>query len=401
MGNNRINAEFELVAENLNKRGLNVDKLLQDCMALWIETPSWAYSDSGTRFKVFHQPGAASTVFDKLEDAAQVHKFTGIAPSVALHIPWDKIDDMRAVGEYAESLGIKIGAINPNIFQDDEYKFGSVTHSDLDVREKAVQHMFECIEIANELKSKLFTPWFADGTNYPGQGDFRTRKHWMEECMRKVYNAMPNDMTMAIEYKFFEPAFYHTDLPDWGMTYVLTQKLGERAKVLVDLGHHPQSTNIEHIVSFLIDEDKLGGFHFNNRKYADDDLTVGSLAPYELFLIFIELVKGERDPSVNMNVAYMIDQSHIIKPKIEAMIQSVLNLQVAYTKALLIDFDKLTEAQKTNDVIAAEEILHSAFETDVRPILVKARSDRGLDPNPLGAFRSSGYLQNIIKSRES
>lgn len=400
LNTNDYNAEYELLAEKLCRRNIDVDNLLNDCMNLWIETPSWAYADGGTRFKVFHQPGAASTVFDKLEDAAQVHRFTGIAPSVALHIPWDKIDDMRAVGEYAESLGLKVGAINPNVFQDDEYKFGSVTHTEPAIREKAVTHMLECIEIAKVIGSKLFTPWFADGTNYPGQGDFRRRKHWMEDCMRRVYEAMPEDMTMAIEYKFFEPAFYHTDLADWGMTYVLTKKLGDRAKVLVDLGHHPQGTNVEHIVAFLIDEGRLGGFHFNNRKYADDDLTVGSLAPYELFLIYNELVKGEQDSAVDMNVAYMIDQCHAIKPKIEAMIQSVMNLQVAYTKSLLVDFEHLTEVQKVNDVIAAENILHEAFETDVRPILIKARLERGLEPDPISAFRASGYLNNIIKSRD-
>jgi len=370
-------------------------------MSLCVETPSWGYADSGTRFKVFRQPGAARTIFEKLQDAAEVHRLTGIAPRVAIHIPWDKVDDYAGLGAYAKSLGVAIGAVNPNLFEDDDYKFGSVTNVSPAIRRKAVAHMEECIAIAKVVGSELFTPWFADGTNYPGQGDFRQRKHWLEECLREVYEAMPESMTMAIEYKFFEPAFYHTDLADWGMVYALVTKLGPRAKVLVDLGHHPLGTNIEHIVAVLLDEGRLGGFHFNSKKYADDDMTVGSHAPHELFLIFNELVKAELDRERPQTVAYMIDQSHAIKPKVEAMIQSVVHVQQVYCKALLVDREALAAAQLKNDVIAAEMILREAFETDVRPLLAHARLERGLPADPLQAYRDSGYLERVIRERSS
>lgn len=364
-----------------------------------IETPSWAYGNSGTRFKVFPQLGVPRNAFEKLEDASCVHKFTGVASSVALHIPWDKVDDFAKLNAYAKQLGIRIGAINPNLFQDEAYKLGSLTHEDARIRAKAVDHLRECIDIANTVKSDILSLWFADGTNYPGQGDFRRRKRWMQEGLHACYDAMPTHMRMLVEYKFFEPAFYHTDIADWGMSYAFCKHLGDRAQVLIDLGHHPLGTNIEHIVAFLIDEAKMGGFHFNNKKYADDDVSVGSINPYELFLIYNELVSAENDPAVHMNIAYMIDQSHNLKPKIEEMIQSVVNCQAAYARALLVNRAALCDAQQNGDIVAAEEVLQSAYQTDVRPLLAQVRLELGIDADPLAAYRASGYQEKISKVR--
>ncbi len=392
---------YRLLATELAERGVDVEKIKQALKAQRIETPSWAYSDSGTRFKVFRQPGAARTTYEKLADAAQVHRFTGVAPSVALHIPWDKVEDYTALRAYAQSLGLTLGAINPNLFQDDDYKLGSLCHPDAAVRRKAMAHIKECIGIAQVLGSNIISLWLADGTSSPGQDDFRARKHRLEETLAEVYAAMPAPMRLLIEYKFFEPAFYHTDLGDWGMAFLMAQKLGERAQVLVDLGHHPLGTNIEQIVALLIDEGRLGGFHFNNKKYADDDLTTGSINPYELFLIFNELVAGAMDPAVKMDVAYMIDESINIKPKIESMIQSVVNIQEAYARALLVERDKLAEAQAKGDVVTAEEILLRAYRTDVRPLLAMVREEMGLAPDPLAAYRASGYYAKICAEREA
>jgi L-rhamnose isomerase/sugar isomerase len=364
-----------------------------------IETPSWAYGNAGTRFKVFNQPGAPRTPFEKLEDAAIVNKLTGVAPSVAVHIPWDKVDDYSKLNAYARELGVRIGAINPNLFQEMEYKLGSLTHESPAVRKKALDHLLECIEIGKAVGSKIQSLWFADGTNYPGQGDFRRRKHYMEEGLKAAYDAMPSDMRMLLEYKFFEPGFYHTDIADWGMSAHFCRKLGDRAQVLIDLGHHPLGTNIEHIVAYLIDEGRLGGFHFNNKKYADDDVSVGSINPYELFLIYNELVAAEDDPSTPTDIAYMIDQSHNLKGRIEEMIQSVLNCQASFARALLVDRKALTVAQKEGDIVEAEEILQGAYQTDVRPLLAQVRIEMGLDPDPILAFRASGYLEKISKVR--
>ncbi|MBX7257399.1 MAG: L-rhamnose isomerase [Candidatus Hydrogenedentes bacterium] len=364
-----------------------------------IETPSWAYGDSGTRFKVFPQEGVPRNPFEKMEDAAIVNKLTGIAPSVAVHIPWDKVDDFAKLGAYAAELGVRIGAVNPNLFQDNVYKFGSLTNEDPAIRKKAVDHLLECIEIAKTVKSDILSLWFADGTNYPGQGDFRRRKHYMFEGLQAAYAKMPKGMRMLLEYKLFEPGFYHTDIADWGMSYAFCNKLGDQAQVLIDLGHHALGVNIEHIVAFLIDEGKMGGFHFNNKKYADDDLSVGSINPYELFLIYNELISAEDDPSVSTNVAYMIDQSHNLKCKIEEMIQSVVNCQTAYAKALLVDRAALRAAQQNGDLVAAEELLQDAYQTDVRPLLAQVRIEMGIDPDPLKAFRESGYLEKIRKAR--
>ena len=364
-----------------------------------IETPSWGYGDSGTRFQVFHQRGAARTVFEKLEDAAEVHRMTGITPSVALHIPWDKVEDYGRVVDYAHKLGLTIGAINPNLFQEPEYRLGSVCHPDPTVRQKALDHLLECVEIMNITGSKILSLWLADGTNYPGQDDFRGRKQRLEEAMEVVYSALADDQRLLIEYKFFEPAFYHTDLADWGMATLLAMKLGPKAQTLVDLGHHPLGTNIEHIVAYLIDEGKLGGFHFNSKKYADDDLTTGSTNPYELFLIYNELVAGEADPGRSLDVAYMIDQSHNVKPKVAAMIQSVEQIQMAYAKALLVDRVALGEAQRQGDIIGAETILRTAYDRDITPLLVKVREELGVPSSPLEAHLQDGYEARVAQQR--
>ncbi|HEY65210.1 MAG TPA: L-rhamnose isomerase [Caldilineae bacterium] len=395
---------YQLLAEQLTDRGIDVEAVKAALKAQRVETPSWGYGNSGTRFKVFPWPGAARNLREKLADAAHVHRLTGICPTVAIHIPWDKVDDWDEIIAYADSLGVKIGAVNPNVFQDDVYKLGSICNPDPKVRKQAVEHMLECIEIAKAVGSKILSLWFADGTNYAGQDSFRARKDRMEEALAEVYAAMPPDMRMLIEYKFFEPAFYHTDLPDWGTAYMMALKLGPQAQVLVDTGHHPQGTNVEHIVALLLDEGRLGGFHFNARKYADDDLIVGTINPFELFLIFNELIAAEQDPDPTVsecarNVAYMIDQSHNIESKIEAMILSVINVQTAYAKALLVDRKALAEAQMAGDVLGAHEILAQAYETDVRPLLAQVRIEMGLEPDPIAAHRASGYEEKIARER--
>lgn len=365
-----------------------------------IETPSWGYGDSGTRFKVFHWPGAASNLREKLADAAQVQKFTGICPAVAVHIPWDREDDWSAVKAYAGHLGLRIGAVNPNLFQDDAYRFGSLCHFDKAIREQAVAHVIECIQIAQAVDSQVISLWLADGTNYPGQDDLRRRRHHLLDSLQAIYAALPVGMRLLIEYKFFEPAFYSTDLPDWGTSLLMAQKLGPQAEVLVDTGHHAQGTNIAQIVAQLLDEGRLGGFHFNDRRYADDDLIVGSQNPFELFCIFNEIVSAVGEGNANAGrIAYMIDQSHNIEPKIEAMIQSVLNIQTAYAKAWLVDREALRTAQEQGDVLGAYRVLQAAYETDVRPLLSEARVRQGIDPDPIAAFRASGYADRVARER--
>ena len=384
--------EYELLAARLGDDGLNLATIEARLKAQKIETPSWAYADAGTRFGVFKMSGAPRDVGEKFEDAAQVHKYTGIAPSVAIHIPWDTVGDWGEMARTAASLGLSIGAVNPNVFQDNEYQYGSVTHSDPAVRAKAVAHMKDCVGIMNATGSRDLSLWFADGTNFPGQGDFRRRKAWLQDSLAEVYATLSPSQRMLIEYKPFEPGFYQTDLADWGSAYAAALRLGDRAQVLVDLGHHLPGANIEHIVAMLLDEGRLGGFHFNNRKYADDDLTVGSIQPYELFLIYTELVKGE-DDGLAGDVAYMIDQSHTLKNKVAEMIQSVVALQTSYAKALLVDYAAVRRAQDTNDVVAAEEAVKAAFATDVAPLLWKIRSETDLPApdDPVRGFRESGY----------
>lgn len=385
---------YNILKSSLEEKGIDVNKVEKRLKTLKIETPSWGYADSGTRFAIFKQKNAAKKVKEKIQDAAEVHKLTGICPSIALHIPWDITDDWDALLEYSLSLGIRPGAVNPNLFQDPDYKLGSLCHPDEKVRKKAINHVLECIDIAKTLKSKDISLWLADGTNYPGQDDMRERKHRLEESLKEIYKNLEKDMRLLIEYKFFEPAFYHTDIADWGMAYNLCTKLGDQAMVLVDLGHHPLGTNIEQIVAYLLDEEKLGGFHFNNKKYADDDLTVGSINPYEFFLIFNELVSA-KDNGIKANIAYMIDQCHNLKPKIEEMIQSVENIQKTYTKALIVDRESLKNYQQKNDIVMAEKILNEAFETDVMPLLFKVREEMGLPLDPLEFFRNSGYINKL------
>lgn len=391
--------KYDILADDLEKQGHNVDEIRNNLKKQHIETPSWGYGNSGTRFGVFHQEGAARNAAERLEDAATVHKYTGVSPTVALHIPWDQTDDWDGLQQYADELGIGIGAINPNVFQDQIYKLGSVCNPNSSIRRTAIDHMLECVDIMNITGSQDLSLWFADGTNFPGQGDFRQRKHWMEEALKEICDTLNDNQRMLIEYKFFEPGFYHTDLTDWGTAYVMAKKLGNKAQVLIDLGHHPLGINIEFIVAYLIDENKLGGFHFNCKKFADDDLTVGSINPQELFLIYNELVAAELDPEVETDIAYMIDQSHNLKPKVEASIQSVCNLQTAYAKALIVDRQSLAEAQAAGEIIDAEQILQRAAETDVRPLLERVRLEMDLDPNPLTAYRKSGYFDRISKAR--
>lgn len=386
--------------DNVGKRNIDVDAVVGKIQQFTVETPSWGYSDSGTRFKVFHWPGAARTLREKLADAAEVHKVTGICPSVAIHIPWDMESDWQAVKEYADMLGLRIGAVNPNLFQEESYRFGSLSHFDKAVRERAVEHVIECIHIAEALGSDIISLWLADGTNYPGQDDLRRRRRRLLDSLQIIYAALPDRMRFLIEYKFFEPSFYSTDLPDWGTSLLMAQKLGLQAEVLVDTGHHPQGTNIAQIVAQLLDEGRLGGFHFNDRKYADDDLIVGSLNPFELFCIFNEIIGAGAEGNANAGrIAYMIDQSHNIEPKIEAMIQSVLNIQTAYAKALLVDRRILREVQEAGDVLGAYRILQAAYETDVRPLLAEARVQQGRSPDPIAAFRSSGYGERVAQER--
>jgi len=399
-------AAYQVLVDELTNAGIDVEFVKAQLKAQHIETPSWGYANSGTRFKTFPHTGAARTTREKLDDAAMVHNMTGIAPSVALHIPWDKPEDndYGALREYAEQQGVRPGAINPNVFQDEMYKFGSLGNPSAATREMALDHILECCEIMTKTHSDSLSLWFADGTNYAGQDSLRSRKKRFEEGLKIVCDNLPANGRMLIEYKFFEPAFYSTDIPDWGVAYAYALKLGEQAQVLVDLGHHAQGVNIEQIVAFLLDEGKLGGFHFNNRKYADDDLIVGSVNPYELFLIYNELTGAalsadEPARATSNRVAYMIDQSHNVEGKMASMILSVLNCQEAYAKALIVPRAKWREAQENEDVIGAHEILNGAFKTDVRPLLMQVREEMGTPEDPLAAYRASGYEAKIANER--
>jgi L-rhamnose isomerase/sugar isomerase len=399
-------AAYALLADDLTDAGIDVEAVKAAIKAHKIETPSWGYANSGTRFKAFPWPGAAATTQEKLEDAGMVHKLTGIAPTVAIHIPWDRPegDDYLGMRQYAESQGIRIGAVNPNVFQDEAYRLGSLGNPDRGIQEQALDHILDCCAIMDKVDSDSLSLWFADGTNYAGQDDLRARKRRFEEGLRIVYSNLPAGGRMLIEYKFFEPAFYSTDIPDWGTAYAWSLKLGPQAQVLVDLGHHAQGVNIEQIVAFLLDEGKLGGFHFNNRKYADDDLIVGSVNPYELFLIYGELVAAEQsdDPTVRttaQQIAYMIDQSHNVEGKMAPMILSVLNCQEAYAKAHLIPRAKLAEAQAEGDVLGAHNLLNGAFRTDVRPLLAQVRAELDVPTDPIAAYWASGYEAKIRQAR--
>jgi L-rhamnose isomerase/sugar isomerase len=403
---NTLIKEFELFTERAAAQGLDLIKVKSDLKAQVIETPSWGYANSGTRFQAFPWPGAAVTTTDKLNDAAMVHKLTGIAPSVALHIPWDKPEDgdFSAMRQYAESLGLRLGAINPNIFQDYEYMLGSIAHPSSAVQQKALNHMIECCAIMEKTGSNLLSLWFADGTNYAGQDDLRGRKHRVEENLKKLMPHLPDGSRALLEYKFFEPGFYSTDIPDWGSSFMMTNKLGEQAQVLIDLGHHPLGANIEQIVAFLMDEGKMGGFHFNSHRYADDDLMVGSVNPFELFLIYHEIVSavesGDAPASGTAKaIAFMIDQSFNIEGKVGAMIHSVVNCQEAYAKALLVPRKVLKEAQMSGNVLGAHRVITESFKTDVRPLLAQVREEMGVPQDPIEAYWKSGYEEKIRAER--
>jgi L-rhamnose isomerase / sugar isomerase len=363
-----------------------------------IELPSWAFGNSGTRFKVFGQPGVPRNAFEKVSDAAQVHRHTGIAPSVALHIPWDKVDDYGQLAKHAQDEGIELGTINANVFQDDDYKLGSVCNPDPRVRRKALDHLLECVDIMDVTRSRDLKLWFADGTNYPGQDDLRDRQDRLAEALAATYERLDDDQRLVLEYKLFEPAFYHTDVPDWGTAYAHCLALGPKAVVVVDTGHHAPGANIEFIVAFLLREQKLGAFDFNSRFYADDDLMAGSADPFQLFRIMYEVVRGG-GYAPEAGVCFMLDQCHNIERKIPGQIRSVLNVQELTAKALLVDRDALAAAQQAGDVLGANGVLMDAFATDVRPMLADLRTEQGLDPDPMAAYARSGYDTQIVAER--
>ena len=363
-----------------------------------IELPSWAFGNSGTRFKVFGTPGTPRTVQEKLADAAQVHAFTGLAPTVALHIPWDKVDDYAALARYAADLGVALGTINSNTFQDDVYRFGSLTHSDPAVRQRAIDHHLDCIDIMDATGSRDLKIWLADGSNYPGQADLRGRQDRLADSLRVIYDRLGPAQRLVLEYKFFEPAFYHTDVPDWGTSYVHVAALGEKALVCLDTGHHAPGTNIEFIVAQLLRLGKLGSFDFNSRFYADDDLIVGAADPFQLFRILYEVVRGG-GYGPDSPVAFMLDQCHNVEDKIPGQIRSVLNVQEMTARAMLVDSAALAQAQAAGDVLAANAIFMDAFYTDVRADLAAWRESRGLPGDPMRAFAASGYLGRIAADR--
>ena len=363
-----------------------------------IETPSWAYANSGTRFKVFAQAGVPRTPKEKIADAARVHELTGVAPTVALHIPWDRVEDYAELAKFAADAGLGIGAINSNVFQDDDYKLGSVTNPDPRVRRKAIDHLLDCVDIMDATGSRDLKLWFSDGTNYPGQDSIRARQDRLAEALREVYDRLGDRQRMLLEYKLFEPAFYTTDVPDWGTSYAHCVELGPKATVCIDTGHHAPGTNIEFIVAFLLRAGRLGAFDFNSRFYADDDLMVGAADPFQLFRIMHEIVAADA-LRAEAGIAFMLDQCHNIEAKIPAIIRSVLNVQEATAKALLVDAPALADAQRAGDVLAANAVLMDAFATDVRPLLRELRTEQGLDPDPVAAYHRSGYQQRIQAER--
>ena len=377
---------------------MNTEALERQLTLLNVEVPSWAYGNSGTRFKVFAQQGVPRDPFEKVADAAMVHRMTGSAGSVAIHIPWDKVDDYGKLAAHAADEGIALGTINSNTFQDDDYRLGSICAPDPRVRRKAVDHLLECVDIMDQTGSRDLKLWFADGTNYPGQDDIRARQDRLAEGLREVYDRLGPDQRMVLEYKFFEPAFYTTDVPDWGVSYAHCMKLGPKAMVVVDTGHHAPGTNIEFIVAFLLREGKLGAFDFNSRFYADDDLIVGASDPFQLFRIMHEVVKAgalKRESGV----AFVLDQCHNIEPKIPGQIRSITNVQESVAKALLVDQPALAAAQAAGDVLGANAILMDAYDTDVRPMLAQWREERGMNPDPMAAYKASGYAEQIAAER--
>ncbi|WP_084105746.1 L-rhamnose isomerase [Demequina sp. NBRC 110056] len=363
-----------------------------------IELPSWAFGNSGTRFRVFGQPGVPRDPFEKIADAAQVHKVTGLSPTVALHIPWDKVDDYGQLAQHAADNGVALGTINSNTFQDEDYKLGSLAHRDDRIRRKAIDHHLECIDIMDATGSRDLKIWLADGTNYAGQDDMRGRQDRMGEALQEIYERIGEHQRLVLEYKIFEPAFYHMDVPDWGTSYAQVAALGERAVVCLDTGHHAPSTNIEFIVMQLLRLGKLGSFDFNSRNYADDDLIVGAADPFQLFRIIVEVIRGG-GYGKDGDTAFMLDQCHNIEDKIPGQIRSVLNVQEMTARALLLDRDALDAAQAEGDVLKAHGILMDAFYTDVRPALAEYREAKGLPADPMAAYAASGYKEQIVAER--
>ncbi|KAB1641686.1 L-rhamnose isomerase [Gulosibacter chungangensis] len=362
-----------------------------------IELPSWAFGNSGTRFKVFQTPGTPRDPFEKIADAAQVHKYTRLAPVVALHIPWDKVENFADLRKHAEDHGVELGTINSNTFQDEDYKFGALTHEDAAVRQKAIDHHLECIDVMHETGSRDLKIWLAEGSNYPGQADLRGRQDRLQESLQQIYDRLGDNQRLVLEYKFFEPAFYHTDVPDWGTSYAQVASLGEKAMVCLDTGHHAPGTNIEFIVMQLLRLGKLGSFDFNSRFYADDDLIVGAADPFQLFRILFEVIRG--GGLNNPEIAFMLDQCHNVEEKIPGQIRSVLNVQEMTARALLVDRDALAAAQRSGDVLGANAVFMDAFYTDVRPALAQWRESRGLAADPMAAFAASGYQNTIAADR--
>jgi L-rhamnose isomerase / sugar isomerase len=379
-----------------------VERVAAALDAFQIELPSWGFANTGTRFGKFLQPAAATTTAEKFADAGEVHRWTGVCPTIALHVLWDLPKgalDTAEVQQLASKHGLRAGSINPNTFQDQIYKYGSLGNPDGEVRRAALKHILESVEIAQRLGSRDLSLWFADGSNYPGTQNIRHRRRWFDEGLKTVHERLAPSQRMLVEYKPFEPAFYHTDIADWGMALVLAQSAGSRAKVLVDTGHHYQGQNIEQIVAWLLDLDVLGGFHFNDRRYADDDLTMGSIDPYQIFRIFHEILHFEWEKGRRADIAYMIDQSHNLKGKIEAMIQTVTTAMELYAKAALVDHARLDHLQTRCDLVDAESCLKDAFSTDVRPALREWAKARGLAEDPMSAFRESGYQERITRER--
>lgn len=378
------------------------DKVFAALETFRIELPSWGFANTGTRFGKFIQPAAATTPEEKFSDAGQVHLLTGVCPTVALHVLWDCPEGVQSTDEikrFANRYGVAPGSINPNLFQDQKYKYGSFGNPDESVRQRAMQHTKDSIEIAHRLNSRDISFWFADGSNYPGTSNIRLRKQWFVEGLKTAHQHLSPDQRMLVEYKPFEPAFYHTDIADWGMALLLSRAAGPQAKVLVDTGHHYAAQNIEQIVAWLLSEEMLGGFHFNDRRYADDDLTMGSIDPYQVFRIFHEIHFFEWETGRRADIAYMVDQSHNLKGKIEAMIQTVTMAQQLFAKAVLVDREKLAIAQKKCNLVEAESALQDAFATDLRPVIREWRDSKGLPKDPMEAFRESGYVERITKER--
>lgn len=392
---------YRLMEQELCDRGMNLDQIKTQLKEQVVELPSWAVGNSGTRYGTFRDKGAASTIWQKIDDCAEIQRCLGITPVMASHTLWDKTDDGRftPVREYAKQKNMSIGTVHPNTFSGQEFRFGSICSPNESVREATKKHFRECVTIARELGSKTIGMWVADGTNYPGQDSLRERKHRLFDGLQALYSEMDPDMTLLLEYKPFEPFFYTTDVNDWGMSMLMCQKLGPKAKVLVDLGHHLAGVNIEHIIATLLDEQKLGAFHFNNRRYADDDLISGTVNPLEMFLIFKEIVDAGVD-GLNNTLTYMLDQSHNIENSLEGIIYSVMNIQTAFAKALLIDRNLLARYQAENNVVACNKIIMDAFNIDVEPLLAVIRLEMGLsDIDPLQNHRNSGYLKKVASER--